>query len=336
MMTDPAIAPIADDSPFHAGEIQLHERVGVREAMARIGPRVIRDHMPDQHRDFFAQLPLLLVGSLDDQGRPWASPLAGAPGFLASPDPRRLTVAAAPLPGSPLARHLRPGAPLGLLGVELETRRRNRLNATVTEADADGFTVSVDESFGNCPKYIQVRHHRAVPPPAIPPAATVFGARLPEAAESLIRAADTFFIASASPDPVGHDPRRGVDVSHRGGRPGFVRVTEEDGASVLTVPDFAGNLHFRTLGNLAVNPGAGILVIDFATGNLLSLTGTAETVWDGPDLAAFAGAERLLRFRVTEGLWLPAALPLRWDGVEPSPALNHTGRWEETDAARGP
>ncbi len=85
MMTDPATAPIADDSPFHAGEIQLHERVGVREAMARIGPRVIRDHMPDQHRDFFAQLPLLLVGSLDDQGAPGPPPWRARRAFWPRP-----------------------------------------------------------------------------------------------------------------------------------------------------------------------------------------------------------------------------------------------------------
>ncbi|MFD1628041.1 pyridoxamine 5'-phosphate oxidase family protein [Azospirillum griseum] len=328
-MTNPDAVPSPVAPTFHAGEIQLHERVGVREAMERIGPKVIRDHMPDQHRGFFAKLPLMLVGSVDAAGRPWASPLCGPPGFLHSPDPRRLTVNASPLPGTPLAAHLRPGVPLGLLGIELETRRRNRLNATVTAVEPGaGFALSVDESFGNCPKYIQIRQHRAVPPPATPAEPVAFGPRLPDHAAALVRATDTAFLATAAPNAVGHDPRRGVDVSHRGGRPGFIRVTEEDGTTVLTLPDFAGNLHFRSFGNLALHPWAGLLVIDVATGDLLSLTGSAEVLWDGTDLAAFAGAERLLRLRLSEGLWLPGLLPLRWEaGVVPSPALDHTGQW---------
>src|SRR3546814_14766932 len=69
---------------------------------------------------------------------------------------------------------------------------------------------------------------------------------------------------------------QGADVSHRGGRPGFVRVTEDDGRSVLTIPDFSGNQFFNTLGNIAINPRAGLLFVDFATGDLLTLTGRSE------------------------------------------------------------
>ena len=61
----------------------------MRDKMERLGRRVIRDHMPEQHREFFSQLPLLLVGTIDACGRPWASVLAGEPGFLA-PDRRQV------------------------------------------------------------------------------------------------------------------------------------------------------------------------------------------------------------------------------------------------------
>src|ERR1043165_2206271 len=106
----------------------MQARAGVRDRAEQMGQRMVRDFMPDQHREFFAMLPWLLVGSLDDRERPWASILTGGPGFVHSPDPHRLRIAAAPLAGDPLQANLRLGAPLGLLGLQPETRRRNRMN----------------------------------------------------------------------------------------------------------------------------------------------------------------------------------------------------------------
>src|ERR1700676_3920996 len=79
-------------SPWHEGERALHERIGLAERMERAGRHSIRAAMPDQHRAFFAQLPFLLVGSVDDAGWPWLSLLSGPPGFAASPDPGRLDI----------------------------------------------------------------------------------------------------------------------------------------------------------------------------------------------------------------------------------------------------
>jgi hypothetical protein len=138
-------------------------------------------------------------------------------------------------------------------------------------------------------------------------------------AAALVARADTFFIASAS---------HGVDLSHRGGKPGFVRLTREDGRTVLTAPDFVGNFMFNTFGNLALNPRAGLLFLDFSTGDVLSLTGEAEVVWEGAELDAFVGAERLLRFRLERGLWLENACPLRWTPPQEAPQLAATGSWE--------
>jgi len=145
------------ESPYHAGEQAVQARAGVRERAERAGRRMIRDFMPDQHRELFERLPYLLVGSIDDRGRPWASILVGWPGFIATPDARTMTIAARPAPGDPLAVNLRPGAPVGLLGIELDTRRRNRMNGTVTGVGAGSFSVRVGQSFGNCPQYIQAR-----------------------------------------------------------------------------------------------------------------------------------------------------------------------------------
>jgi predicted pyridoxine 5'-phosphate oxidase superfamily flavin-nucleotide-binding protein len=317
--------------PFHAGEMALQERMGSRAHLEEYGTRIMRDHMPDQHRELFAQLPFLIAGSLDAEDRPWASILTGLPGFIQSPDPRTLTVTARPVHGDPLAEHLAAGAPIGLLGIQLETRRRNRMNGTVTGVGDATFTVAVGQSFGNCPKYIQARTPGLVRHPMAAGAGAVHaeGTLLSPAAVAMLRATDTFFIASASPQARGGTGADGVDVSHRGGKPGFVRVTNTGGASVLTVPDFLGNFFFNTLGNIAVNPKSGILVIDFERGDLLSLTGDADVIWDGPELAGFPGAQRLLRFRVRAGVRIEDGTPLRWSEPAYSPHLAGTGTWQD-------
>ena len=133
------------DSPFHAGELQVQERLGLRDKVERFARRAVRDFMPDQHREFYAQLPFVLVGTVDALGRPWASLRAGRPGFMQSPDPRRLEIAARPLFGDPLGETLKDGAEVGLLGIELETRRRNRLTGRVEAAGPGGFAIALTD-----------------------------------------------------------------------------------------------------------------------------------------------------------------------------------------------
>jgi len=327
---------LREGSPFHAGEQALQRRVGLHDRLAQFGRKAIRDFMSDQHRMLFEELPFVVVGALDGRRRPWASVLVGTPGFMSSPDARTLRIAARPAYADPIAARLVAGAPVGLLGIQLETRRRNRMNGTVIEAEEDGFVVRVDQSFGNCPQYIQARTPVFVSGPSLvvaPRPVRAERAVLSTGAAALASRADTFFIATASPAAGGDDPAEGVDVSHRGGKPGFVRVDTDGGRTVLTAPDFRGNSFFNTLGNLALNPRAGVVFVDFATGDLLSLTGEAEVVWDGPELAAFAGAERLLRFRVEEGVWLENVIPLRWSAPEPAPQLAATGSWAEAERA---
>jgi predicted pyridoxine 5'-phosphate oxidase superfamily flavin-nucleotide-binding protein len=187
--------------------------------MAELGPRVIRDAMPDQHRSFFAQLPFVLAGYEDLAGQVWASLLAGPPGFVSSPDARRLHIAAVPAPADPIAQALHPGAALGTLGIELPSRRRNRANGRIERVDKSGILLAVQQSFGNCPKYIERRDYgEAVPPKAITASAL---AGLDAAVRGFISDAGTFFVASTAGS--GALP----DISHRGGRHGFVEVGED-------------------------------------------------------------------------------------------------------------
>lgn len=308
-------------SPFHPGEQEAQARAGVRAQMEKVGA-VLRDVMPEQHREFFPLLPTLFAGTDDEQGRMWASVFWGEAGFLSSPAPAALRIDALLLQDDPLAASLQTGKALGLLGLQFETRRRNRANGTVASVDARGVGFALAQSFGNCAKYIQSRELiAAAANPPVP--ATYGGAHLPGAALALIRRADTFFIATGTGTANG--PAHAADVSHRGGRPGFVHVDEN---GMLAWPDFQGNNFFNTIGNLVADERAGLLFIDFARGDLLHLSGTAGTEWDGSDIARIAGAKRVMRFRTERHVFRPGALPLRWRLKEPSPHLEGIGAWE--------
>ncbi len=309
-------------SPWHAGEKTLQEKVGVAERMEAFGQKVIRDYMPEQHRTFYHQLPFMIAASVDAQGRPWATVLEGPEGFVSSPDPRQLTIDTQLPADDPATAGLSAGQAVGLLGIELHTRRRNRLNGQIHQGVNGQLQVTVEQSFGNCPQYIQLREYTRVIEPA---QGRVDAVTLDATAVDMIRAADTFFVASYIEHGTG---QRSVDVSHRGGRPGFIKVE----GNRLTIPDYAGNLHFNTLGNLLLNPRAGLLFIDFATGNVLQLYGRTEILLDNPASQAFDGAERLWTLDVEQVVWRPAAVSLRWAFKEYAPTSLATGTWAEAEA----
>lgn len=321
-MTDASNVKAA--SPWHAGEVALQTRVGVAERMEIFGRKVIRDFMPDQHRDFYEQLPFVAVGTVDTHGNAWATLIAGKPGFLSSPDPRSLKIDLSRSPSDPADAGMDDGGAIGLLGIELHTRRRNRLNGTIRRESASEFSIVVEHAFGNCPQYIQLRDWHFRPKHRdIVEAAPQHSDQLDAHARAIIARADTFFVTSYVDR---EDGNRQVDASHRGGKPGFVRV---DDAGVLTIPDFAGNLHFNTLGNILLNPKAGIVFVDFESGNMLHLSGDAEVVLDSPEIAAFQGAERLWRFTPRIVVLRSAAMPLRWTFTDWSPNSLMTGDWNE-------
>jgi predicted pyridoxine 5'-phosphate oxidase superfamily flavin-nucleotide-binding protein len=313
-----------DEGPFHAGEQAAQALHGVREAMAETGRRVIRTVMPLQHRELFRLLPFIALSGVDARGQPQATLLAGRPGFVTAPDQQTLRVDALPPGGDPLAAVLAVGAQVAVLGIELPTRRRNRANGVVMALDANGFTVRVRQSFGNCPRYIQVRELLRPAPEAGGAAAPPRQSdRLDAISRALARSADTFFIATHA---AGDRASGGSDISHRGGRPGFVRVGDD--GRTLVWPEFAGNLYFNTLGNLLLQARAAIVVPDFERGDLLHVSGRCEIEWAGREVEAFAGAQHLVRMSVDQVLLRPAAWPLRWRLIEPSPWLLETGRWE--------
>lgn len=313
-----------DASPWHAGEIALQTQVGVADRMAVFGRKVIRDFMPDQHRDFYEQLPFVAIGTVDGNGDAWATLIADEPGFASSPDPRSLNINVPRNPADPADAGMDDGAAIGMLGIELHTRRRNRMNGIIHRRDALAFSIAVEHAFGNCPQYIQLRDWHFKPGhQQLVEAAPQRTDQLDNRMRAIIARADTFFVASYV---VREDGSRQVDGSHRGGKAGFVRVDE---AGVLTIPDFAGNLHFNTLGNILLNPKVGIVFVDFDSGDMLHLSGDAEVDLDCPEIAAFQGAERLWRFSPRIVVLRAAAMPLRWSFTDWSPNSLMTGDWDQ-------
>ncbi len=321
-------APTAAASPWHEGELAIQRSLGVVERMDAPGRNFVRAFMPEQHRQFFPMLPFIVLGSVDPSGDVWASLRAGEPGFIEAPDAHALELQLPRDGNDPADKGMEDGDAIALLGIQLETRRRNRLNGTIRRSADDRFAVSVGQSFGNCPQYIQLRDFSFVREPATPPQTRpVHLGGLDARAREIIANADTFFVASYVDRGNGE---RQVDVSHRGGKAGFVRIGED---GVLTIPDFAGNLFFNTLGNFMLNPKAGLLFVDFATGDMLQMTGEAEVALASPEIDAFQGAERLWRFRPRQVVYRLDGLPIRWSDREAGQSPNSlmTGDWQQTE-----
>jgi len=291
---------------FHDGELQVQKRAGVLDDARRVG-QMLRPAIPPAARAFLAERRFVVLCAATVADRVWASVLVGPPGFLeTSDDGTRLHVSAVPRSDDPIAPAIRPDSSIGLLVIDFSTRRRYRVNGTVLPTGA-GIPLEVREAFGNCPKYI--RAYTPLPDGPVGRRAPRSADRLDDRQGEWIERAEMFFLGTVHPEA-------GADASHRGGAPGFVRVT---GPRELLWGDYFGNRLFNSLGNAAIHPGAALLFLDPATGSTLQLSGRLQIDWSPEAAASIPGAERVLRFSIDEVVETPGAIPLRWDVGEPSP-----------------
>ncbi|GIF45152.1 pyridoxamine 5'-phosphate oxidase family protein [Actinoplanes xinjiangensis] len=288
-------------SAFHSGELAAQRRAGVLDAAAHVSA-VVGTTFPTVARLFLAEQSMLVVGATDGRGDVWATMLTGDPGFITVTGPSTIEVAATPPPGDPLHDVLSGSAGVGMVAVEPASRRRIRMNGTARPT-AGGLHVELSQIYANCPKYIQRRAPRREP---TPPGASLPGSQLTGEDLEFVTTVDTFFVATADADG-------NTDASHRGGNPGFLRALSP---TRLRWPDYQGNAMFNTFGNLEVNPRAGLLLPDWATGGLLHLTGSAVVDWDPDHAAAVPGAQRLVDFTVERTVRISGASSLRWSGTE--------------------
>ncbi|MGW9030025.1 pyridoxamine 5'-phosphate oxidase family protein [Streptomyces sp. NPDC055722] len=286
---------------YHEGSRALQDRLGVRDQADHVG-RAVGDSLKPVAAAFLALQPMLVIGAADPAGGAvWASPLTGEPGFVRATSPRRISVAGGVASADPLARALTvDGLHVGTIALDPRTRRRMRLNGRSHPAPG-GLAIEADQVFSNCPRYLQKRESyewvgdRRPQEPCRSSGLTL-------AQREFISRSDTFFLATV------HD--RGADVSHRGGNPGFVQAASP---RELSWRDYPGNSMFLTLGNLAADPRAGLLFLDWTTGTALQLSGAARTEFG-------ADGERSVRFAVSEAVQTRGAVPLRWSRPAYSPA----------------
>lgn len=298
---------------WHSGELAAQARAGARERMATLGPRLIREYMPDQHRNFFATLQMVVVGSIDTGGHLWANAIPGKPGFIQSPSPRLLTIHLSECSAGNDFRSLPQGSRVGLLGIDFENSRRNRLNGEIVDRTQDQVTIRVQQSFGNCPQYIRQRRTGRQLAQQRPVTREWFSSWSNHLRE-LICSADTGFIASAYVGQ-GEENYAGLDVSHRGGAPGFIRFDDEQR---LLIPDYPGNSFFNTIGNLTIDSRAGLMLPDFDGGHVISMTMRAQVIWKIDDPFVCGEHDRIIQLTLQKGCIIRNILPRGWQPIDPA------------------
>lgn len=298
-------------TPFHAGELAVQAQVG-EESMARRNGQVITDRIPNGALKFVDKQPMVVASSLDADQHIWTSLLAGTPGFAVAETPSLVNLDTNRVVSArdDIFWHNVIGQPaVGLLFIELSSRRRLRVNGPIV-ANGTQYQLTVGEAFPLCPRYIQRREIEVTAPVGLPDAPTFTGTALTPDLMDWIGQADTFFVGSA------HDTDH-VDASHRGGKPGFVQV---ENAQTLLIPDYNGNSMFNTLGNLAVNPAAGPLFVDFDAGETLQLTGRADLLFGEPGQTDDTGGTgRYWRFHLHGWRRQASLRSVEWTFVEYSP-----------------
>lgn len=266
------------NGPFHQGELAVQKRAG-ESARARANGAVVKAEILDGALSFIARQSLVAVGSTASDGSLWASVILGATGFMRADDPHAVHIdlnQAAVAQGDPVLENLANDSRIGTLMIELETRRRLKINGRASFESGE-LLVAVEKSFPLCPKYIQRRKVRiAADLKSIEEQDFCAGSELGAAEIELISRCDTLFVASSYAE----DDNANIDVSHRGGNPGFVMV---DSSRRIRVPDYSGNGMFNTFGNLQLNNKAGVILIDFSRQQALQVTGVAEVLFDQED-----------------------------------------------------
>jgi len=299
-------------NPFHEGERKV-QRLAGEERMAERNGVMIAERIMGAALPFLAQQSMAVFASRDAEGRLWASMLFGSRGFMKSPDGKSVDfdlTQVAVQSEDPFWRNIEANPAVGMLAIDLGTRRRIRINGDIRRPADNRLQLSVRESFPNCPKYITRRTVKAVEAIAVPANHANAGAVLASEQRDLLERADVLFIATAH-------PTRGADASHRGGNPGFIQVLDE---KTLRIPDYPGNSMFNTLGNLAVDPSAGLVVPDFEHGRGLLLTGKTEIVFHGDDPTdATGGTNRFLVFHIEEWLQMPLPAAVKAELLDYSP-----------------
>jgi|GEM_PF-413054 len=348
---------------LHEGELFLQKKRHTPSEVGRGLPHYIKTDMPAQHARFYAALSYLPLATLDEQGRPWASvsvvksdddPSIG----IRIPHPSELILRTRMSADDPFHRAVRTAAnrpetePLFAgVGIDFSTRSRTKLagsihSADVTEPGMLQLHLKSDAHLGNCPKYITVR---ALAPQTRQPETSLnqpdsFDGRLPQECRDHINRVSTVFLATKHIPDEGDSTSARVGLNHRGGHPGFVRVHEQPGnegdgspaensTTYLVLPDYSGNRFYQSLGNVQSTRLVGLSFPDFASGDMLWITGDAENLFDEEAAALMPRTSLVTRIRVTGVVYIKGALDLKLTSEEHVSPYNPPLRYLQQELA---
>ncbi|EPS41159.1 hypothetical protein H072_4998 [Dactylellina haptotyla CBS 200.50] len=319
------MSTVFGDYGWHSGERNMQRLVGVNQ-----GRNPTNWNLSPRAAQVISSSSLIAVGTTSSSGEPWASLLTGMPGFMqyVSKD----TVAAqtvVPI-GDPIygsfgdegwGEDVDEGDSKGEgmiagLAIDLEHRLRQKfygksrrgMRKVEMGMSLITFVISIEQSMGNCPKYINTR--RLEPVPATVPANLTdkheVPTSLPQEALDLIARSDMFFVAS-------RNGYQDMDVNHRGGPPGFVRVlpSAPEAPTTMIWPEYSGNRLYQTLGNLQITPLAGLTFPDYNTGDMLYLTGKTEILVGEDAEKEMNRCKLAVKFTVTSARYSKGSLGLR-------------------------
>lgn len=296
---------------FHAGERAVQTRAGEAFIADQNGV-VIAESILGGARPFIEKQFMVVLSSIDNEGMVWSSILYGRPGFARA---ESATVVSLNIPcdsrdsADPFWHNIEGNPSVGMLFIELGSRRRYRINGTLKTQNEERIEITVREAYPNCPKYIQRRHLRNIEDESSHGSVSK-GTVIPPELQTLIHSADTMFVASSNAET-------GADASHRGGTPGFIQIIND---STLRIPDFQGNSLFNTLGNVELNPRTGWCIPDFEGQQLLQLTGRSRLLWDQDDPKDLTGGtRRFWELEIDRWILRPVTQLLEWEYLDASP-----------------
>ncbi|KAF2472338.1 oxidoreductase-like protein [Lindgomyces ingoldianus] len=327
--------------PFNEGEEKMHKLLHVPDH-----DNPTSTMLTPQASFLLQRAPLLAIGTLDSQNRPWTTVWGGQTGFTQPlgggivgtrtiVDGENDPVVQALVGGSEKGEMVRGdpkgdgvGRMLAGLTIDLMSRKRVKLAGrmvagSVGEVDVE-FEDGTEKVEGAPGRQDQLQlvtkieqslgncpkylNQYEIRPALVTSKLLSQSQSLTPNAKALISKTDMFFLSSSTDED--------MDTNHRGGPPGFVRILSDN---EIVYPEYSGNRLYQTLGNLQLNPKVGMAFPAYETGDVLYLTGAAEILVAGDAASLLPGSNLALKITINEARHVESGLPFRGTRKIPSP-----------------
>ncbi|KAF2269619.1 hypothetical protein CC78DRAFT_236132 [Lojkania enalia] len=327
--------------PWNAGEAMMQKLLHVPEL-----DNPTSSMLTPQASFMLQRAPLLAIGTLDSQNRPWTTLWGGQPGF-SQPlgggiigtrtlvDSVNDPVVQALVGGIEKGETVKGdrngdvgGKMLAGLAIDLMTRKRVKICGRMVagalgEVDVDyedimQKTEGASERQDQLQLVYKVEQSLGNCPkylnqyelrPALTNSKLISqSSTLTAEAKALISSADMFFLSSSTVED--------MDTNHRGGLLGFARILSD---TEIVYPEYSGNRFYQTLGNLQINPKIGVTFPDYEAGNVLYITGIVEILVLEHAAQLLPGSNLAVKITIDEARFVESGLPFRGTRKMPSP-----------------